>query len=298
MIHHSTCPLCSAEQISHFHSCNDHFVSGEVFNLCKCQNCGFIFTQDAPEETEAGFYYDSDNYISHSDSNKGIVDKTYQLIRRLMLYRKMNLIRRETGLASGSILDIGSGTGHFLNTMKSAGWSTNGIEINDKAREYSSTKFNIKTCTPEEKETLPQLSFDCITLWHVLEHFYEPDRYMEDIARLVKQNGTVIIALPNCNSFDAKYYGKKWAAWDVPRHLWHFNQTTFSFFALKNKFSIIGKQYLPFDVFYISILSEKYKGSHFPLLSGAFNGLRFTFRTVFNKSGSSSVIYILRKADS
>jgi hypothetical protein len=120
---------------------------------------------------------------------------------------------------------------------------------------------------------------------------------MDEIARLLMPEGVVVFALPNTHSFDSEYYGKKWAAYDVPRHLWHFNPSTFLTFAKKNKFSLSEKQYLPFDVFYISILSEKNRGSKFPLISGTFNGLRFSFRTLFNKSGNSSVIYVLRKSD-
>jgi SAM-dependent methyltransferase len=298
MIHHKVCPLCSALEVSPYLSCTDHFVSKEVFNICKCDNCGFVFTQDIPSEEESGRYYESDEYISHSDSKKGITDKAYQLIRKFMLTRKKNLIIRTTGLSSGTILDIGSGTGHFLYTMKNAGWSNTGIEVNTRAREYAEKQFNIKTLSPEKIGSLHANSFDCITLWHVLEHFYDPFMFMEEIGRLVRPDGVVIIALPNSNSFDSKHYVKKWAAYDVPRHLWHFNPATFLAFAIKNKFSIIGKRYLPFDVFYISILSEKYKGSNFPMISGTINGLRFSIRSLFNKSGSSSVIYILRKAGS
>jgi ubiquinone/menaquinone biosynthesis C-methylase UbiE len=181
--------------------------------------------------------------------------------------------------------------------MKIAGWNIKGVEINASAREYSASRFNIDTVSPEKISTLPANSFDCITLWHVLEHFPEPFRLMEEIGRLLKPEGVAIIALPNTNSFDSEYYGKKWAAFDVPRHLWHFNSSTFSNFAVKNKFSIVERRYLPFDVFYISILSEKYTGSKFPVLSGAINGLKFSFRSLSNKSGSSSVIYILRKTD-
>jgi SAM-dependent methyltransferase len=298
MIHHKTCPLCTGLKISHFQTCTDHFVSREVFDICRCENCGFIFTQDTPPEPEAGRYYESDDYISHSNTKKGITEKIYQVVRRFMLLRKKNLINKITGISSGAILDIGSGTGHFLNNMKTAGWDVKGIEINEKAREYAASQFNIDTISPEKINTLPLKSFDCITLWHVLEHFYDPFRVMEDIAGFIKPGGTVLIALPNSSSFDASYYGDKWAAYDVPRHLWHFNPSTFSIFALKNKFSIIEKLYLPFDVFYISILSEKYKGSKFPLVTGTINGLRFTLRTIFNKAGCSSVIYILRKTDS
>ncbi|MBA4321555.1 MAG: methyltransferase [Odoribacter sp.] len=296
MIHHKVCPLCSSPEISHFLSCTDHFVSKEVFNICWCGRCGFIFTQDAPDESEAGRYYESDDYISHSDSKKGITDKAYQFIRRIMLHRKKKLIRKITGLSSGTILDIGSGTGHFLNIMKVSGWDIKGVEISGKARENAVRIFNIDTIPPEKIQDLPSNSFDCITLWHVLEHFREPFKFMEEIGRLLKPGGVVFIALPNSGSFDSKHYGKKWAAYDVPRHLWHFNPKTFSIFALKNNYSIIEKRYLPFDVFYISIISERYKGSRFALFSGTINGLRFSSRSIFKKSGKSSVIYILRKS--
>jgi SAM-dependent methyltransferase len=297
MIHHNTCPLCTGTKITRFQTCTDHFVSKEVFDIFKCENCGFLITQDIPNESEAGRYYESDDYISHSDSKKGITEKIYQFIRRFMLLRKKNLINKITGLSSGSILDIGSGTGHFLSTMKTAGWDIKGIEINEKARKYAAAQFYIDTLSPEKINTLPLKSFDCITLWHVLEHFYDPFGFMEEIAGVIKPGGKIFIALPNAGSFDAGHYGNKWAAYDVPRHLWHFDPSTFSIFALRNRFSIIGKRYLPFDVFYISILSEKYKGSKLALLAGTLNGLIFSFRTIFKKSGCSSVIYILQKTD-
>jgi SAM-dependent methyltransferase len=295
MIHHKTCPLCSGSEVSHFLTCTDHFVTGEIFNICKCKECGFVFTQDYPEEGESGRYYDSEDYISHSNSKKGITEKAYQIARKIMLSRKRRLIRRETGLSSGNVLDIGSGTGHFLDAMKKDGWNISGLEINSKAREFAMSNFGIETLPPELMQTLPEESFDCITLWHVLEHFHEPYQLMEAIFNILKPEGVAIIALPNSCSFDCLYYGKSWAAWDVPRHLWHFSSGTFLHFALKNKFSVKGRGFLPFDVFYISILSEKYRGSHFPVFMGISNGFRFFFRSLFNKTGNSSIIYYLRK---
>jgi ubiquinone/menaquinone biosynthesis C-methylase UbiE len=180
--------------------------------------------------------------------------------------------------------------------MKRSGWDTKGIEINRKAREFSNSRFNIETLPSERIDALPSGSFDCITLWHVLEHFHEPFKYMNEILRLLKPQGFCFIALPNSSSFDCEHYGKEWAAYDVPRHLWHFNPSTFSLFASKNGVSVTETRNLPFDVFYISIMSEKYKGSGFPFLTGIVNGLIFSIRSLFNKTGSSSVIYILRKA--
>jgi SAM-dependent methyltransferase len=298
MIHHETCPLCLSSEISHFLSCTDHFVSKEIFTISQCEKCGFRFTQDYPEEDEAGRYYESDDYISHSDSRKGITEKAYQFIRRIMLGRKKRIISKITGLASGNILDIGAGTGHFLNEMKLAGWNIKGVEINSGAREYAASRFGIDMVGPDDINTIASGSFDCITLWHVLEHFHEPFEYMKEISRLLKPEGVCLIALPNCNSYDAKHFEKEWAAYDVPRHLWHFNPSTFSLFAEKNGFTLSGNLNLPFDVFYISILSEKYKVSGFPVISGLFKGVTFSLRSIFTRKRNSSVIYILRKATS
>jgi len=297
MIHHDICPLCSSPEISHFLSCTDHFVSKEVFEIYRCSKCGFLFTQNYPDESAIGRYYESDDYISHSDTSKGLIDKVYQFIRRVMLNRKKRMIRKVSGLSSGTILDIGSGTGHFLNTMKKSGWNINGVEINAKAREYAASRFKIDTFTPDKINMLPSNSFDCITLWHVLEHFHDPFKYMEEISRLLRDDGVCIVALPNTNSFDAKHYGKEWAAYDVPRHLWHFNPSTFTMFAGKNRFSINEERNLPLDVFYISILSEKYRGSKFPVLAGTINALVFLIRSWFTDSENSSIIYVLRKND-
>jgi 2-polyprenyl-3-methyl-5-hydroxy-6-metoxy-1,4-benzoquinol methylase len=296
MIHYDICPLCSSSEISHFQTCTDYFVSKEVFDIYRCTKCGFIFIQDHPEESEIGRYYESDDYISHSDTSRGLTDKAYQVTRGIMLGKKKRMIKKITGLSSGNILDIGSGTGHFLNTMKNSGWEISGVEINPKAREYAASRFDIDTISPENISTLPGNYFDCITLWHVLEHLQEPFKYMEEIARLLKNDGVCIVALPNSNSFDSKHYGKEWAAYDVPRHLWHFNPSTFTIFAGKNRLAVAEKRKLPLDVFYISILSEKYKGSKFALLTGTLNGIGFLIRSWFVESGNSSIVYILKKS--
>jgi SAM-dependent methyltransferase len=298
MTHHEICPLCHSQELSHFLNCTDHFLSKEEFSLYQCEKCGFRFTQDYPEEKDAGRYYESDDYISHSDSRKGVTEKAYQFIRTIMLKRKKRIIRKVTGLSSGNLLDIGSGTGHFLNVMKTAGWNIKGIEINVRSREYAASRFNIEEIAPEEIKSLLSVSFDCITLWHVLEHFHEPFEYMKEISRLLKPGGVCVIALPNCDSFDAKYFGKEWAAYDVPRHLWHFNPSTFSLFAKRNGFSISRQFNLPFDVFYISILSGKYKGSGVPVIAGGLKGMLFSIRSLFSRNQNSSVIYVLRKPES
>jgi SAM-dependent methyltransferase len=295
MVHHKECPLCLSEKISLHLECTDHFISKEVFKVYKCIECGFKFTQDHPEEAEIGKYYESDNYISHSDTSKGFSNKLYRLARKIMLRRKLGIIRKATGLDKGTLLDIGSGTGHFADIMKRAGWQVSGIEINEKARDSSISNFGLEVYEPGNISSLKPGTFDCITLWHVLEHFQDPFKYAEEIIRLLKPDGICVIALPNSASFDAEHYEKFWAAYDVPRHLWHFNPATFRRFTDKAGFKTEKLLTLPLDIFYISILSEKYKGSGIHLLKGIAVAKIYAFASFFKKVRSSSVIYILRK---
>jgi 2-polyprenyl-3-methyl-5-hydroxy-6-metoxy-1,4-benzoquinol methylase len=276
-------------------TCNDHFISGKNFTIFKCSDCDFLFTQDHPDENEISVFYESDNYVSHSDTSKGFSNKLYRIARSLMLHKKKELIEKLTGLKNGAILDIGSGTGYFAGTMRKAGWLAKGIEINEKARNFSKSHFGLEVSTPDRIPTFKEESFDCITLWHVLEHFQNPNNYISEIYRLLKPGSICIIALPNCSSYDAKYYNHFWAAWDVPRHLWHFNPDTFRLFSEKSGFLLEDFRILPLDVFYISQLSEKYKGSLVPFLKGVSKAIVFAFLSILNKGRSSSVIYILRK---
>ena len=294
MVHYTACPICSSDKISILFDCTDHFVTGETFPVARCNECGFSFTQDRPEESEAGKYYESDSYISHSDTSRGLINKLYRFARNMMLRKKAKLVKRLTKLEKGSILDIGSGTGYFASEMKKAGWDAKGIEINEKARDFSISSFGLEISAPSQIGKLISRSFDCITLWHVLEHSDDPDAYMTEIRRLLKPGGTCIIALPNSNSYDALHYGRYWAAWDVPRHLWHFTPSTFHRFAENAGFSLTGLRSLPLDVFYISALSEKYKGSKLNFIIGMIRGKWWWLMTLLNKERTSSLIYIVK----
>jgi len=289
------CPLCSSEKIALHFSCNDHFISKKDFSIFKCSACGFLFTQDYPEETEIAQYYESDNYISHSDISEGFSNKLYRVARGIMLRKKKNLIGKITRLKKGTILDIGSGTGYFAATMKRAGWMARGIEINEKARNFSASNFELEVDSPDRITSYESNSFDCVTLWHALEHFHDPFRYISEIYRLLKPGAVCVVALPNCNSYDANHYKRFWAAWDVPRHLWHFQPSTFRIFSEKSGFILENLKILPLDVFYISLLSERYKGSSMAFFKAISKAVIFSFRSLFNKERSSSVIYLLRK---
>lgn len=295
MIHHETCPLCNSETIGLWLQTNDFFLSSEPFSLFRCSSCGFVFTQEHPDENSAGNYYASEDYISHNDSAKGFINSVYRLSRSIMLRKKRNLVTRLTGLKEGELLDIGSGTGHFLAEMKKSGWNTRGVEINDKARLYAINSLGLDVTSPQKITLLPDRNFDCITLWHVLEHFHDLYGYALEMKRLLKPDGICVIALPNCISYDAKHYKKFWAAFDVPRHLWHFSPASFSYFTRKSGFNVIDIRNLPLDIFYISILSEKYKGVKFSFLKGVIKGMWFFTGCLFNRNRSSSLIYILKR---
>jgi SAM-dependent methyltransferase len=295
MVHHNVCPLCSSEKISFFLKCTDHFLSREEFELWQCSSCGFRFTQNYPEESLIGRYYESEDYISHSSAERNISEKIYHLARRIMLRRKRVLTENLTGLKKGALLDIGSGTGHYANAMKEGGWSVKGIEINVKARDFALNNFGLDVISPELISGLKDASFDCITLWHVLEHFHDPNSYSREIFRLLKPGGISIMALPNCSSSDAENYGHFWAAYDVPRHLWHFNPASFSTFSERGGFSLQEIRALPPDVFYISYLSQKYRGTPAPFIIGILRALPWAIQSIFKREKSSSLIYILRK---
>lgn len=298
MTHLNNCLLCNSENLSFFIRSRDHFLSKEDFNLYKCQDCGFIFTQDHPDESDIKKYYESGDYISHDNNTGGFAGKIYRFARTIMLKRKRKLIARITSVSKGKLLDIGSGTGHFAWTMKKAGWEVTGIEPNEKARYYGITRFGLNMVSPDQLSIIPDSSFDCITLWHVLEHLHDPFKYASEIRRLLSSGGFCIAAMPNCDSIDSAYYSNFWAAYDVPRHLWHFNPNTFKLFAEKSGFEIINILNLPIDSFYISFLSEKNKGSKLPFVKGIITALWFSLKSMTEGKGkSSSLIYILRKKD-
>jgi len=292
ILHHA-CPVCSNSDTSFFLECRDYTVSGELFALFRCNRCLLVFTQDAPDKNEMCRYYESDNYISHTDFGNTFTDKIYYAVRKIMLHRKRALVRKATKKNTGTLLDIGSGTGHFAAFMKKSGWKVSGIEINEGAREYSVKKFGLDVYPPGKLKSLPSASFDCITMWHVLEHLHDPMGTLSEIKRLLATGGMAIIALPNNISFDSFRYRQFWAAYDVPRHLLHFNPVSFAYTAAQAGFDMIDTKSLPFDVFYISYLSEKNRGSKIPLFKGLFFGKLFFLLSLSDKSRISSLVYVI-----
>lgn len=294
-IYLTNCPVCGNNELVPFLSCKDHFATQETFSIYKCHNCGFALTQGSPAEENIGRYYDVPAYISHSDTDKGFVNRFYHWARRVALKSKSKIISRYAARQQGMLLDIGCGTGYFLNRMKELKWIVTGIEKAEGARTYAKEKFDLDCQDPDYLYQIPPKSKDVITMWHVLEHVQHLDKVMNSLHHVLKDDGVVVIALPNKDSFDAVSYGADWAAYDVPRHLWHFSPSNFKMLADKYAFDLVATKMMYFDAFYISILSEKNKGTSFASLVGLLKGVIFFLRTLADKNRSSSLIYILKK---
>ena len=274
--------------------CTDFFITGEQFPLLKCAFCGFRMTGLVPDATEIGRYYWSEEYVSHSNTREGFTNRLYHLVRTIMLERKYKIVAGSLGQPAGSLLDIGAGTGYFLQTMLKKGWKITGTEKSESAREFSSEKWGIGLLPEDRLWSFPENSFDVITLWHVMEHLHDLEKYWEKLSGLIKPAGCLVIGLPNPASADAGHYGQHWAAWDVPRHLWHFSPQNIQQIAEKHGFILQNTFRMPFDAFYVSILSEKYRKSVLPVLKGLWVGTLSWLASLFNIHKSSSLIYVFK----
>lgn len=286
------CPVCDGTKFTPFIVCTDYFVSGEDFSIKSCTSCGFKITENIEDEQNIGKYYQSEDYISHSNTTKGLVNSVYHSVRKYMLGKKRMLVEKSTGLKTGQILDVGTGTGFFLNEMKSNGWEITGTEKSAEARDFAKKEFDLDIFETEELFQLKNESFDAITLWHVLEHIHKLNENLEILKKLLRPNGKLIIAVPNHTSYDARHYKRFWAAWDVPRHIWHFGPEQMKQLGDKHGLKLSGLRTMPFDAFYVSMLSEKYKKSKLTLLKGLFFGKISLWESIFKPANCSSLIYI------
>ena len=272
-----------------FITVKDFSVSGESFSLLLNEEYQILKTHPQPTLDKLGSYYEFEDYISHTDGKRTLFEKMYHFIKRKAIRDKVSLINSYQPL-KGRILDIGAGTGDFLLECKNQNWEILGIEPNDKAKGIAVGK-GIKFGDTIEK--LESNSFDVITMWHVLEHVPDVEHQVAELKRLLKPSGTIIIAVPNFKSYDAKYYKEFWAAYDVPRHLWHFSKTAIEKLFDKQNMNLEDIKPMWFDSFYVSLLSEKYKSGKMNFISGFFIGLISNVSGLFKKEFSSH-IYVLK----
>jgi 2-polyprenyl-3-methyl-5-hydroxy-6-metoxy-1,4-benzoquinol methylase len=288
----NNCPICKRNSFKTILSLKDYFLTNDVFNISECQYCNFKITNPRPSEKELSKYYESDEYLSHSNNSRGVINRVYKLVRFYTLYSKAKFIK--LFVSKGKLLDIGCGTGEFLNYMKKKKFEVTGIEPNNKARLKAIEKYTLEVFDETELDQLQKASFDIITLWHVLEHVYDLNQRIIQIKNLLKSNGILIIAVPNCDSFDAKHYKNYWAAYDVPRHLYHFNTSTLIQLLDTNGFSYVKTKPMLFDSFYVSILSEKNKTGKSNFLKGFYYGLISDISALFSAKNFSSHVYLFR----
>jgi len=286
------CPICGSNKLEKAFKTKDYFLTQKEFEISKCKSCGFHFTNPRPTESSLGEYYKSEEYISHSNSNKGLFGMLYQSVRNYTLKKKYQLVSR---LKDGhNILDIGCATGQFLHEFKDRGWKCTGIEPDENARKFAQKKYDLKIFDPIEINNLKDHSFDVISMWHVLEHVSDLKSRMMDLQRLLKENGYLFIALPNFESWDAKHYGEYWAGLDVPRHLYHFNKKNVELLFKNYGFKIVDIKAMKFDSYYVSLLSEKYKKNPLYLLSAFFKGWYSNLKAGKTSPNHSSLLYILK----
>jgi SAM-dependent methyltransferase len=292
MHHVFNCPVCNATNFNKFITCKDFTVSQEVFTIVECKDCRYKFTNPRPEPKNIGNYYKSTDYISHSDTKKGIVSKLYHIVRNYTLKNKLKLINKH--VSRGTILDYGCGTGSFLSVCKNNGWNAFGFEPDNDAVKIANQKGVIVFNKLNElKNQNLTTGYDVITLWHVLEHVTELNETVSFLKENLKKDGALIIALPNYKSYDAEIYKEFWAAYDVPRHLYHFDQLSINDLMSKRGFFLEEIKPMPFDSFYVSLLSEKYRNNKNNYFRAFFNGFLSNIKAK-KTNNYSSLIYIFK----
>lgn len=292
LVYYTQCPVCGSASIRNVLPVKDHTVSGETFQVAACSDCTLRFTQDVPDADSISPYYKSENYISHTNTSRGLINRMYQWVRKRTLRKKKKLLQRTLQLNTGSLLDVGSGTGAFVQYMQQQGWQVTGLEPDADARQVALEVNRVNLEAISRFYELPARSFDAITLWHVMEHVHDLHAYVQQLKNLLKPNGRIFIAVPNHTAADAAAYGAFWAAWDVPRHLYHFSPQSMQVLLEKNGLSVKAHHPMWYDSFYISLLSSQYKRGKASLVGAFFTGLRSNLKAMGDVKKCSSVIYV------
>jgi len=289
----TSCPICESTKNKTFLKSRNFRINEQAFDVMECDSCSFRYTSPSPEVTEIGEYYDPENYVSHTGTKKGIVNKLFHAVRKITLNNKFKLLSR---ISNGKRhLDIGAGNGIFLGYMKEKGWDVSGVELDDVSRASieKNTGLNIATTVHDNNETE---EFDVITMWHVLEHVYDLKKDLKTIKQKLKKDGSLIVAVPNCASHDAEKYKEFWAAYDLPIHLYHFRPQNIKDLFDQYDMEVLDMKPMKFDSYYISLISEQYKnnqkGGIGVILRGFYYGLVSNLKA--KKGEYSSQIYIIK----
>ncbi|MBR4392161.1 MAG: class I SAM-dependent methyltransferase [Bacteroidales bacterium] len=281
------CPWCGTPSEHEYLKLKDYFLTMEDFSVFECDHCHLLFTVPRPESDKLGSYYQSEQYFSHQENKTGLIPRIYEIVKSFNIRRKIKLAT--ANLQIGSALDIGCGVGDFLVALQKKGWHVQGIEPSSDAKAIAQKRLGFYPLCPDDYATLPSSSFDLITMWHVLEHVEDLHFQVDQLNRLLKPGGRLVIALPNFKSYDAYYYKAHWAAWDVPRHLNHFSSESIQSIFSESNFKSIDIQKLRWDSYYISYLSESYLHHSLPLVRGLWRGLCSNISAYRSKQYSSLV---------
>lgn len=267
----------------------DHSVSKESFRLYHDEDFDLLITEPKPSVENLSKYYQSEDYISHTDSKRTSFEKLYHLVKSFSINKKLSFLEK-VHPSKGILLDIGAGTGEFLLKASKKNWTALGYEPDSSARAIAIGK-GISLC--ESLAEIENNSVDVITMWHVLEHVYDYDAQIIELKRILKKDGVLIVAVPNFKSYDATHYKKSWAAFDAPRHLWHFSKTSIKKIFGKHQIDLVDIRPMYFDSFYVSLLSEKYKNGKMNIIKAIGVGLMSNIKGM--KTGEySSHIYVLK----
>lgn len=294
LITYNGCPVCNGTNIMPVLQVKDHTVSQEIFAVWHCNTCTARFTQNVPVAGAIGKYYKAEAYVSHTDSKKGLINRLYHLVRNYTLTTKPRLVQKASGLQMGKLLDVGAGTGAFAAAMRERGWQVTGLEPDDTARNNAKANHGLDLQQPEQLFAIPAASFDVITMWHVLEHVHELHRYLDTYNKILTATGTLVIAVPNYSSHDGTVYQQNWAAYDVPRHLYHFSPQSMQQLAGMHGFTITQYKPMWFDSFYVCMLSEQHKSGG-NIVKAVWNGLVSNLKAMGDVKKCSSVVYVMKK---
>ncbi|MCY7358057.1 MAG: class I SAM-dependent methyltransferase [Rudanella sp.] len=285
------CPICQHTTFKPYIVCKDYLVSQDEFTIQNCEECGFRFTDPRPDSKSIGSYYQSTDYVSHNDKSGGLVNKLYRLVRQFTLRQKLNLIN-SIQPEKGKLLDIGCGTGLFLETCQQGGWSVEGVEPDGSPR--SAAADRLKKAVVETIHEVGEESYNIITMWHVLEHVPNLQETINELKNLLQNGGTLLLALPNSDSYDAKHFKQYWAAYDIPRHLSHFTPESVNRLVTQAGFTLAAIRPMYFDSFYIGMLSTRHRDGQTNWIESIFQGIRSNWSG--SKTGNySSLIYMFKK---
>ncbi len=288
------CPACGSSNYIKILTTEDYLASRESFEIVECNDCSLRFTSPIPDENEISNYYESDDYISHTGKGNSIINQIYKIVQNFTLRSKKKKVLNFSQMKSGSLLDIGCGAGKFLKIMKQSGWTVQGVEIDDSARAIAEegvgkTIFNQNDFFNSDKK------YNVITMWHSLEHLNTLTRFLEKISVSLNANGVIMIAVPNYKSFDAEYYKQDWAAYDVPRHLYHFSYGAMLKLMEKFNFKLIQSKQLPFDPFYVALLSELSVRKKRNIVKALLVGWKSYLKGRKDAEKGSSILYVFKK---